>query len=147
MLFKKHINIASILLASIIIDIRAIYCLFFSNCPLHGPLHTFVGATVSAMFVIAGIYMFRRQLGKISDFFKIHQDYSLKSITAGALIGVWLHILLDAFLYSDMFPLWPNLTNPFLGMFSNSIIYNFCVLCFLIGGVLYLHKIAKNKNI
>ena len=146
MLFKKHINLASILLASIIVDIRAIYCLFIGNCQLHGPLHTFVGATFSAMFVIAGIYMFRRPLSQISDFFKIHQDYSLQSITAGALIGTWLHILLDAFIYSDMFPFWPSLTNPFLGMFSNAIVYNFCVLCFFIGGIIYLRKIVKNKT-
>ena len=47
---------AAILLASTVIDVRATYCFFLNECQLHGPLHTYLGATVFAMAMIIVIY-------------------------------------------------------------------------------------------
>ena len=138
MLFKKHINLASILLASIIVDIRAIYCLFIGDCMLHGPLHTFLGGTILAIFVSLLIYTLKNPLMKMTDFLKLKQDYSSKSIITGALIGTWMHILLDAFLYFEMVPFWPIKGNFLFGIFNSPVVYNFCIMCFVAGFVVWV---------
>ena len=137
MLFKKHINLASILLASVIVDIRAIYCLFIGDCMLHGPLHTFLGGTILAIFVSLLIYALKNPLMIMTDFLKIKQNYSSKSIIIGALIGTWMHLLLDAFLYSEMVPFWPIQGNCLFGILNSFVVYNFCIVCFVVGFVVW----------
>ena len=137
LIFKQWINIPAILIASIIVDVRAAYCLFTGCYPLHGPLHTFLGALILSSLVIFSIYLFRDRLKPISIFLKIKQDYSLQSIVIGAVIGVWSHVILDAFLYPEMVPFWPVHGNPFIGIFGSIEIYGFCIMGFVIGGMIY----------
>ncbi|ODS37555.1 MAG: hypothetical protein A7315_13320 [Candidatus Altiarchaeales archaeon WOR_SM1_79] len=146
MLLRNWINIPAILLASVIVDARAIYCVFIGHCPLHGFFHTFAGAAILGLLVIALIWSFRMQLSKISKILKIEQDYSLQSITAGAFIGVWLHILLDAFLYPEIHPFWPIEGNTLLlGVLSNSAVYGLCIIGFLIGGLHYVWQLIRHS--
>lgn len=145
-IFKKHMNLAAVLLASIIVDIRAVYCLFIGNCPLHGLLHTFTGATFLSILVIFAIFISKNTLKKITDSLKIRQDYSLQSIIAGAVLGVWLHILLDAFLYKDMSPFWPFAGNGLYGIFGNSSVYSFCIAGFFIGAALYIKSTDSHRQ-
>ena len=146
MLLRNWINIPAILLASIIVDVRSVYCFFIGNCQLHGFFHTFLGATILGLLVIALIWSFRTPLSKISKILKIEQDYSLQSIAAGALIGVWVHITLDAFLYPEMHPFWPIEGNaPLLGVLSNPAVYGLCMIGFLIGGMIYLWRLIRHS--
>ncbi|PKP52050.1 MAG: hydrolase [Candidatus Altiarchaeales archaeon HGW-Altiarchaeales-3] len=145
MIFFRRINIPAILLASVIVDFRAIYCLFIGHCPMHGFFHTFAGASILGLWVIALIYFSRAWLFKISKLFKIEQNYSLHSIVCGALIGVWVHILLDAFLYPEIHPFWPVEGNTrLLGVMSSPMVYGLCTAGFLIGGLLYVWYLIKS---
>ena len=73
MIFTRWVNLPSILLASVIVDVRAIYFALFvgdlSN--LHGFFHTFVGATVLGLLTIVLIWILRRPLLKASEIIKI----------------------------------------------------------------------------
>ena len=142
-IFEKRINMAAIMLGSIIVDIRATYC-FFTGCqPLHGPLHTYLGATLLALLVVIGIYGGRHILEKITLRLRMKQDYSLYSIIAGALIGTWSHVLLDSFLYTDIIPLWPLELNPFYGILSFSLVYSVCIGCFVLGSFIFFYKLYR----
>ena len=144
--FRRWVNLAAILVASVIVDIRATYC-FFTGCyPLHGPFHTFLGATILAFGVIIGIYVFRNQLEQISNNFNIEQDYTLQSIVIGALLGVWIHIILDAFLYPEMTPFWPAPGNPLVGMFDTITVYSLCIAGFVIGCLIYIYIVHTNNT-
>ena len=145
-IFKRWINIPAILLASIIVDVRTTYCFFIGNSQLHGFFHTFAGATLLGLFVIALVWIFRIHLSKISKLLKVEQDYSLNSIVSGALIGVWVHIILDAFLYPEMHPFWPVKGNTLLlGVLSSSTVYGLCVVGFLVGGLIYVWKLIRHS--
>ena len=142
--FEKKICLISILLGSIIVDVRATFCLFAACRPLHGPLHTFLGATITA-FLLAWILFSQRQyLQRITDKLRIEQTYSFSSVLAGSLIGTWSHVLLDSPIYTDIRPLWPFTTNPFLGMLGSETIYMLCLLCFLPALLIYFHRYRKN---
>lgn len=147
MVFKRWVNLPSILLASIIVDVRAVYLAVFlgdwSN--LHGFFHTFVGATTLGLSTIVLVWLLRRPLSSLSKTMKIEQDYSLTSIVAGSLIGVYGHIVLDSYMHMDMNPLWPFYEgNPMYGgMFAGFELLFVCVLGFFIGIGSYLFEIRK----
>lgn len=147
MLLFRHINLPTILFASVIIDIEPIYCYFIGNCQLHVFTHTFIGGTLFAIALIiiisALLKYFIKYFIKISKIFKVEQDYSIRSIAFASFIGVYSHLLLDSFMHADMNPLWPLEGNPLLGMMSNSLIFNVCMSGFVVGIVVYIIKFIK----
>ena len=145
LIFHRRINMAAILLSSTIIDVRTAYC-FFNNCHLHGPLHTYIGAMIFAVTLSLIIYVFKNQFKKLFDILKINQNYSLKSIIIGGIIGAGSHVFFDSFMHNDITPFWPILENPFLGLISNQINYGVAIAGFLFGGVLYFYKFYKLKK-
>lgn len=147
MVFQRQINMASILIASTAIDIRTILCFFFFKCQLHGPLHTYLGATMFAGAIIVVIFVSRNKLHKISNKLKIHQSYTLKSIVLGSLIGAWSHVLLDSFMHFDVTPFWPMLGNTFFQQISNEANYAITILSFLGGATIYFYKIYKQRTL
>lgn len=144
-LFEKKVNLISILLGSIIIDLRAGYCLFAGCRPLHGPLHTFLSATVIAFLLAWFLFSQRNCLQKITDKLKIENTYSFMSLMTGAVIGTWSHVLLDSFLYTDIQPLWPLTVNPFLGLLNSGTIYVMCTLSFLPAITIYGYRYLKRS--
>lgn len=144
--FEKRVNMAAIMLGSIIVDVRATYC-FFEGCqPLHGPLHTYFGATFLALLVIIGIYYWENPIKKITLRLGFKQDYSLFSIIAGAILGTWSHVFLDSFLYMDIVPLWPIELNPFYGILSSGSVYFLCIACVILGSLIYFYKLFRKSD-
>ena len=144
--FEKRINMISILLASILIDVRAIFCCFFIECTgrFHGPLHTIIGATVIALLIAIMVWSLKIQLKKFTDVFKIKNSYSSSSIILGSFIGTWLHIILDSFMHSDIIPFWPIKSNLLLGMISNGTNYLLCTIALIIGLIVYFYRIRRH---
>ena len=133
-LLLKWVDFPTILLASVVIDIEPLLVLVFNlSYPLHGFFHSFLGAVSVAFLLILLMKYLRRYLSVFTEFFKLKQDVTLKSIAIGAFIGVFSHILLDAPIYVEMNPFFPIIGNPFL-IKNTSIsleISTFCVFCFL----------------
>ncbi len=125
-MFRKYIDIPTILVASVIIDIEPLYCMF-SGCQLHGFFHSFIGGGIAA--VLLSLAMFR-----LSALWK---NASFSKILAGSFIGIYTHIILDSVLYTDIKPLLPSGFNPFYNgeMFAGFEIYSLCVALFLAGSL------------
>jgi membrane-bound metal-dependent hydrolase YbcI (DUF457 family) len=145
-LFEKKVNLFSILIGSITIDVRATYCLFAGCRPLHGPFHTFLAATIIGLLIAWLIFSQRMWLRKITDKLRIEQSYSLNSIILGSITGTWSHVILDSFLYTDITPLWPLSLNPLLAVAGSGTIYIICVLLFLSATVIFFQRYRKRNT-
>ncbi|MBP1909632.1 metal-dependent hydrolase [Methanolobus bombayensis] len=145
-IFEKKVNLFSILIGSIIIDIRATYCLFAGCRPLHGPLHTFLAATIVGLLIAWLIYSQRTWLQKITDKLRIEQSYSFNSTILGSIIGTWSHVVLDSPLYSEITPLWPSTSNPLLWEISSVTIYALCAVSFLPATIIFIYRYWKRDS-
>lgn len=145
--FEKRVNLISIIFASILIDIRVLFC-FFVGCTgrFHGPLHTFIGATVVALFIAIMVWNLKKPLKKFTDIFKIKNGYSRSSIILGSFIGTWLHIILDSFMHSDIIPFWPMKSNFLLGMISNGTNYLLCTIALMIGLIIFIYRYLRKVS-
>jgi membrane-bound metal-dependent hydrolase YbcI (DUF457 family) len=144
-LLGKRINVVAIVLGSTLIDTRAAYCLFTGCLPLHGPWHTYLGATIFALLISAGIYSLREVLHKITDAIGLVQEYSIPVIISSSLIGTFSHVFLDSFLYKDIVPFWPVKSNPLFGLVEGVTVYNVCTVSFLLAGGIYLYRYFSKK--
>ncbi len=146
-IFQRYISIAAVLLASVLIDIRTIYCFFLSDCQLHGILHTYLGAILFALGIALIVYLLRNKLSIISDKLYLYQSYSKKSIILGSLIGAWSHVFFDSFMHNDITPFFPLLENPFLGVINNEMNYTLAIIFFVVGAVIVFRRFEFSKTI
>ena len=117
-LLLSYVDFPTFLVASVIVDIEPFLVLTSNlNYPLHGFLHSFMGGTLLALILAPAMSKIRSILSPLMSFFKLEKKLSFRSVLSAALLGVYLHILLDSPLYSDIRPFYPFDFNPFL---SNS---------------------------
>ncbi|WP_254831292.1 hypothetical protein [Haloglomus salinum] len=122
-----------------LVDIRAALVFFdVLTGPLHGPFHTFLGATLLGVVLIAVSLPVRPTLDSVLAWFRLPQEPSVTRIVAGACVGVWLHIVLDAILYADMAPLAPLSGNPLLGLIGVTAVYIASLVAGVLGVGLYV---------
>lgn len=113
----RYVYLPAVLLGSLAPDIQPIIIVLF-NVPYswNGPiLHSLIGGTLLLpLLVLAIIFILRKPLDKITSFLELYQEPTLPRILAGTLIGVYSHILLDAYIYTDIQPFYPFDVNPLL---------------------------------
>jgi membrane-bound metal-dependent hydrolase YbcI (DUF457 family) len=70
--------------------------------PLHGFFHSFIGGTLVGLALSFVMFKLRRLTFTVMKFFRLEYEVSWKRVLAASLLGVYLHILLDAPLYMDI---------------------------------------------
>ena len=145
LLFLSYVDLPTFLVASVVIDIEPFLVLSLNlDYAVHGYLHTFLGGTLIAVLLAFAMSRMRGTFLPLMSFLKLEQRTSFRGIVLASVFGIYLHILLDSPLYSDIRPFYPIEFNPLLGhgMFVGFEIYTFCILSFLGGAVVYAARLA-----
>jgi len=145
LLLFGFLDFPTFLIASVVVDVEPFTVIFMRlDYPLHGFFHSFVGGTIPAVVLALAMFRLRSITGKVMRVFRLEQRSSQKRILATSLLGVYLHILLDAPLYTDIRPLLPLDLNPLLSnnMSTSIVVYMLCVFSFFGAVVLYLVRLA-----
>lgn len=146
LLLNKFINLTTFFVASVILDIEPFVVLFFNlGSPLHGFFHSFLGGGIVAIILSLIVITLTNKIQKLTSFLKIKQNFSKKAILIASFSGIYLHILFDAPLYTDIKPFYPLDINPFYGILSSGTIYEACVILLFIGISIYLFMLFKKK--
>ncbi|MFW9832023.1 MAG: metal-dependent hydrolase [Candidatus Thorarchaeota archaeon] len=146
LIFFPYLFLPAILLGSVIVDVEPLAFLLLNLPIVHVFFHTFLGATLMALLVTVVVYLLRGFLSEIMSVFQLPQSASLLTIALAALIGVYSHVILDAFLYPEMQPFWPLLGNPFLGLISSSAVFLICILCFVTAIPVFIFQIWRIRK-
>lgn len=138
LLTYRYLDLPSLLLASLLVDMRAALVLFgVLEGPLHGILTTLAGSAGVGIAVALAIHPLRSPVNSIMEVFKMDQQPSLPVAIGSGIVGAWSHVLLDSVLYMDAQPFTPLPGNPFLGLVPPSAVYGFTIICFLAALLLY----------
>jgi len=143
---KKRVDVASCLIGSIIVDVHAVIIFFFGlSQPLHGPVHSFLIATILGVLTGVFVHFTQNFWNKITNFFKWEQKTTLISKIFWAVLMCYIHIFLDAFLYPEMNIWWPFLNgNPFYGILNSSTVYLICTIGIILGIFEYIIYLILN---
>lgn len=122
-LFYRWIDLPTVLVASVIIDIHTgLAMLGVVSGPVHGVATTFAGATVAALLVAGGIWLFRDTVTAFTPS-RLQQERTPMRVLLAAFAGTYSHVFLDAMLYAEVLPFMPLPGNPFLGLLSLPVVY------------------------
>lgn len=146
-LLFRFLFLPSFIVGSIIVDIEPFLVLMLNlNYPLHGFFHSFIGGSIIAIIISFLIFRLTKPISQIMLFIKLEQKSSLKIMILSSLAGVYIHIILDSIIYSDIKPFYPLDWNPLynVSMLVSFEIYTFCTILFFTGIMLYLYRLKKS---
>jgi membrane-bound metal-dependent hydrolase YbcI (DUF457 family) len=145
-LLFSYIDFPTFIIANVILDIEPFLNLYFNiGNSLHGFFHSFIGASIVALIISPIMFYLRKPLKKLLESFGLKQKTSFKKILLASLSGVYLHVFLDSFLYSDIKPFFPSIYNPIYDMLPYNEIINFCIFSLFAGVFLYVYKLINKK--
>lgn len=128
----RHVSFMVFGGAQVMMDIEPLVGIVRNWPVLHGYTHTLLGALVIG--AAAGI-IGRPISAWVLQRLKIpHAPFTWFASFAGAFLGTFSHVLLDAVMHSDMAPWWPLATgNPLLGLVDIDHLHIACVVCAFVG--------------
>ena len=147
---RKYLHAPTFIFGNLVLDIEPLLVLAFGlHYPLHGYLHTLVLALLIGLLL--GVVMFKLEkfISPLYLKVKLETDKPVKvgSFLSAGVFGAVLHVLFDAFLYSEMEPFFPLAVNPLLDLYlSMSQVYMFCVYLGIFGIVFYVCLLVYSLN-
>ena len=144
LLFLSFIDFPTFLISSVIVDIEPFLVLVLNlDFPLHGFFHSILGGTLVVIPLALLMLKIRDKLTKILSFFRIEQKISFPRILVASLSGIYIHILLDSSMYTEILPLYPLNYNPLLttGIFAGLDSYVFCIFAFFGAIIIYIVRL------
>ena len=136
--------------AQIVMDIQPLIVLISGEGHLHGFSHTYIGATLLALFsALSGKYL--SEIGLFALGLNNQWQVKIKWRVSflSAFIGTFSHVFLDSIMHADVEPFFPMTTdNLFLGLISVESLHKACLYSALVGGLLYflLNWVQKLKK-
>lgn len=144
LLLPRYIDFPTFLVAGAIVDVEPVLVLTLNlDYPLHGFFHSFLGGTLVAFLLAAVMSKVGESLFPLLSFFKLGQRSSFKSILLASMSGVYIHVLLDSMMYTDIRPFYPMDFNPFLSSTvpSGLEVYMLCFWGFVGGVIVYVIRL------
>jgi hypothetical protein len=135
LVLRKWLDVPVFTLANVVVDTEV---LFRHHCwPVHGYAHTLLGGAV------VGAIWGRYPLGKIMQILRIPYQTGFWKMVISGVLGVWLHVFIDAIYHPDVLMFWPSKAKPLLRLISQEQVKIACV-GFLIATVVIYAFVATS---
>jgi membrane-bound metal-dependent hydrolase YbcI (DUF457 family) len=137
---RKWLDIPVFVLANVVVDIEV---LFNHHWPIHRYFHTLlIGAVVGAIWGIAA-YPLRHFFEKIMQMLRIPYQTSLWKMAVSGVLGVWLHVVIDAIYHWDVQIFWPSKAKPLWRLISQEQVEIVCIGFLVAAAVAYAFAVAS----
>jgi membrane-bound metal-dependent hydrolase YbcI (DUF457 family) len=135
--------------AQIVMDIQPLFVLITGDGRLHGFSHTYIGATLLAIFsALSGKYLSEiglKILGLSDRASPINIAWWVAFVSA--FIGTYSHVVLDSIMHGDVEPFYPlSQENSLHGLITMGELHLFCVLSALVGVIIYYSVLYVTKR-
>ncbi len=131
----KHMSFLAFCGANVLVDVEPLYYMLTHQHPIHRFFHTYVGATVAGLIVVALFALVRRFAMPLLQVFRL-QGLGIRAVALGAFAGTYSHVVLDSLMHADMRPFAPfSDANTLLGAIFLTTLHGFCLLAGLVGVV------------
>jgi hypothetical protein len=148
----ERMSFTTFAMAQVAMDLEPLVHMIRHDPVVHGPVHTYAGATVVGIATWAlGLITARPLLawfersGGAGLLAWLREPAGVASLAAlaGALLGTWSHVALDGVMHADLRPLAPwSDANPTLGVLSLGALHALCVVSAVVGIVILTWRAA-----
>jgi hypothetical protein len=134
--------------SNVLIDVESFYNLVTMQPRVHTHMHTYLGATLAALAVVAGYHACRRVVRHLPDSrWTSWRHLTIGAVVWGALLGAWSHVLLDSIMHADITPLAPfSDANALHRAVDLRTLHVFCVFAGVVGVVWLLVRSKTSRR-
>ena len=133
----RQVSFLAFCAANVAIDVEPLVWILRGEPPLHRFAHSYVGACLVALLVVA-LWLAAVRVAatlRIPDAFG-WRGLALRQVALGALIGTVSHVVLDSVMHADLRPLAPwSDANPLLRAVTLDTLHGACVVAAIVAGV------------
>ena len=150
LVLRKWLDIPVFVLANVVVDIEVLVIgLLGLEWPVHRYSHTLlIGAVVGVIWAVVA-YCLRHFFKKIMRTLCIPYETGFWKMVVSGVLGVWLHVVIDAIYHWDVQIFWPSKAKPLYGLISQGWVKVICVAFFFAALILYMIvavSYAKRKS-
>jgi membrane-bound metal-dependent hydrolase YbcI (DUF457 family) len=148
LLFKRWLDLPIFVLANVVVDLEvATVVLLHLGRPLHRYAHTLLGGAVVGIVWGLLALPLRPLFARLMHLLHLPYQTSLAKAVLSGILGVWLHVIIDATYHRDVRLAWPTnalaLWRITSRHFPESRVEDLCVLFFPATVILYLILMAR----
>ena len=143
LLFRKWLDVPVFVLANVIVDIEV---LFGDGWMPHRHWHwhtLLVGAVVGIGWALTA-YPFRGLLKKFMRLIGLPYEPGFWKMIISGILGVWLHIVVDAIYHYDVQVFWPSRVRPLHRLLTQGQVKTVCTALFFAAIVTYIIVLVLN---
>lgn len=145
--WRKYFDIPALALINVFINFESYVTIILrSNYPQHGYVHTYLIGTPVAVLAALILYASRGGIGRVMKLLRLPYEANFRKILISCLVGAWLHIFMDAFIYADARPFFPIKANPFYGVVSEFTMNVICLVFFIPAVIFYVKNRAISRE-
>ena len=145
--FRKWIDIPVFVLANVIVDLEVlIISQLRLGYPIHTDVHTLlIGAAAGIVWAFVA-WPLRNVFKKIMQIIRIPYKTSLLKMIISGILGVWLHVIIDAIYHPDVHLFWPYKSIPLWRIITGQQLEFLCLIAFIPALILYLLIVILSWN-
>ena len=140
---RKWLDMPVFVLANIVVDIEV---LIIHRLPIHRYCHTLlIGAAVGALWGLLA-YPLRNCFKKIMNIIRIPYQTGFWKMLFSGVLGVWLHVIIDAIYHGDVRIFFPSNAKPLWRLLTGEQIKIACAVLFIAALMLYAFTLVSYKK-
>jgi H+/Cl- antiporter ClcA len=143
LVFRKYIDLPVFLFANIVVDIEV---LCWQHWPVHRAVHTLLTGAIAGIIWGLVAYPLRNIFAKLMQIIHLSYKTSLLKMIVSGVLGIWLHVIIDAPYNWDVRLFWPSRTIPLYGLISKSNMQIVCIAFWVATIVVYIVMAANYRK-
>ena len=137
--FRKWIDVPVFVLVNVIVDLEVLIINFLGvGWPIHRYVHTLlIGAAAGIIWALAA-WPLRNVFKKTMQILRIPYKPGFWKMLVSGILGVWLHVVIDAIYHWDVRIFWPSKIKPLYALLTKRQTENICLIFFIAAVVLWV---------
>ena len=138
---RKWLDIPVFVLANVIVDLEVLIILQLRlGYPIHRYAHTLLLGAVAGIIWALAAYPLRNLFKQIMQLLRIPYKTSLRKMLVSGILGVWLHVVIDAVYHPDVHLLWPSSSRarPLYRLITAQQLETLCYIFVILAVILYI---------
>ncbi len=148
---RKWIDVPVFVLANVIVDLEVLVVrLLGAGQPTHRYAHTLLLGTAVGIIWAVAAYPLRNLFKRLMQTLRIPYKPKFWKMLISGVLGVWLHVVIDAIYHPDVRLFWPGKARPLYALITRQQIQTLCLVFFIAAVVLWIPvavSYSKRKKI
>jgi len=132
---RAHVSFLAFCASNLVIDVESVYNIVMRQPRIHTFLHTYIGASLAAAFVVVAFFPARSLAKRVPPSPRMTWQFlPIRAVVLGAVLGGWTHVLLDSVMHGDITPFAPfSNANTLHGVISLVALHVSCAIAGAVG--------------